>query len=290
MRFSFIAAEKAKDDNTCIAHLCNALGVSRQGFYAWQARRDTPPTKRARETAELRTIVRDLHRKSRGTYGRPRIQLALRASGRHVGANRIRRIMCQEGLCGRPRRRWRGSAEKEELPALDNLLERNFTASAPNRVWCGDVTEFRVGRHRLFVATVIDIFSRRVVGLSFGPNANTPLVVRALVDALRHRNPTTNVVFHTDRATIYRSLLFRAVTRANGVVQSMSRAYNCLDNAVAESFFATLEHELVSRRDWASLAEAERDIRDFVLNFYNPIRIHSTNNNLSPAAFEALAA
>jgi transposase InsO family protein len=290
VRFSFIAAEKAKDKATCIAHLCSALGVSRQGFYAWQARKDAPPTKRARETAELRSLVRDIHKQSWGTYGRPRIQLALRAIGRPVGANRIRRIMCQEGLCGRPRRRWRGSGEREKLPALDNLLARNFTASGPNRVWCGDVTEFRIGRRRLFLATVIDIFSRRVIGISFGPNANTPLVVRALVDAVCRRKPERDVVFHTDRASIYRSLLFRAVAQANGVIQSMSRAYNCLDNAVAESFFATLEHELASRRDWASVAQAERDIRDFVLNFYNPIRIHSTNNNLSPADFEALAA
>lgn len=288
MRFSFIAAEKAKDETTSISHLCKALGVSRQGFYAWRARKSARASKRVRQTAELRQRVRDIHKKSDGVYGRPRIQLALRAEGRNVGANRIRRLMCQEGLFGRPRPRWRSPGEKEKLPASTNLLERDFTATAVNRVWCGDVTEFRIGRQRLFLAVVIDLFSRRVVGLSFGVSPNTALVVRALVDAVEHRRPSTDVVFHSDRAAVYRSLLFRAVARRNGIVQSMSRAYNCLDNAVAESFFATLEHELASRRDWTSLADAERDLRNFILNFYNPIRMHSTNNYLSPADFEAL--
>ncbi len=290
MRYRFIESEKAKGLNISVAVLCEALEVSRSGFYAWQTRQTAPPSKRAHKTEQLRKTIRSLQlEEGRGTYGRPRILTRLRELGHAIGANRVRRIMLQEGLYGRPRRRWKARADKG-LPPAENLLERNFTATAANQVWCGDITEFKIGNRKLFVAVVIDLFSRRVVGLAFSTNANTALVVRTLLDALARRQPQQPVIFHTDRGVQYRSALFRAIAAANNVVQSMSRAYNCLDNAVAESFFATLEHELASRRNWTSIEQAEHDLRDFILGFYNPTRIHTTNGNMSPEAFEALAA
>lgn len=287
MRYRFIDAEKA--GTLTVESLANALEVSRSGYYAWKARQERAPTERERQTETLRELVREIHATSRGTYGRPRIQAVLRSRGYRVGANRLRRVMCQEAICGRKQRRWRHHSETTTPPST-NLVERNFKTERPNQVWCGDITEYSVGGIKIFLAVVIDLYARRVVGLAFGRRATSALAVKALIDALDRRTQTRGVIFHTDRGIQYRAKLFRLLASANGVVQSMSRAYNCLDNAVAESFFATLEHELASRTKWTSPEEAEADIREFILDFYNPIRLHSSNDNLSPEAFETQAA
>ena len=196
--------------------------------------------------------------------------------------------MVENGIWGRlRRRRWRPADVGDVVdPPAPNLLERNFHASEKNRVWCGDITQFRAGSVWLYLAIVIDLYSRRVVGLAFGTNATTSLVVRAMLDALNCRRPPQGVVFHTDRGSQYASRRFRRFTASRGIVQSMSRRGNCLDNAVAESFFATLEAELECHSDWASTQEAARDIRDFVLTFYNQERMHSRVGYLPPAEFE----
>jgi putative transposase len=236
-------------------------------------------------------LIKKIHEEGRETYGWPRIRKALAERGHRVGGNRIRRIMRQEGIYGRRLKRWNGRrSDRDVTPPAANLLERDFQTSRPNLVWCGDITEFQIDGVKLYVAVVIDLFARRVVGLRFGPRQTSALVIGALFDALNRRRPDHGVIFHTDRGVQYRSKLFRATAFANGVVQSMSRAYTSVDNAVAESFFATLEHELASRKTWNSVAQAEHDIRDFVFNFYNPIRMHSHNGYMSPEGLEAKAA
>jgi len=197
--------------------------------------------------------------------------------------------MVENGIWGRlRRRRWRPSDAGDVVdPPAPNLLQRNFHADQQDRVWCGDITQLRAGSQWLYVATVIDLYSRRVVGLAFGTDATTSLTVRAMLDALHRRHPPQGLIFHTDRGCQYASRRFRRFTRSRGIAQSMSRRGNCLDNAVAESFFATLEAELERHANWTSPQEAERDIRDFVLTFYNHERMHSRVGYLPPAEFEA---
>jgi putative transposase len=214
----------------------------------------------------------------------------LRREGVKVGANRVRRLMVQNGLYGRRRHRRRTYDDATGDAASPNLLRRNFEAKRPDLIWCGDITQFRVRLRWLYVATVIDLYSRRVVGLAFGIDATSDLTVRAMLDACKRRKPAEGLVFHTDRGVQYRSLRFRRVMNSRAIVQSMSRPGNCLDNAVAESFFATLEHELASRRVWSSLEEAELEIRNFTMTFYNQERLHSSANFLPPAEFEELNA
>lgn len=269
-----------------IGRLCEALQVSRSSYYEWRSNRDRPRTARTRSNAELTKRVIGIHEKSRGCYGRPRILRVLRSQGVRVGANRLRRIMVQNGLYGRRRRRYRRLGSDSTHPPAPNLLQRNFRASAPNLIWCGDITQFRIGLEWLYVATVIDLFSRRVVGIAFGMDATTDLVVRAMLDACKRRRPPPGLVFHSDQGSQYGSERFRRLLERRGIVQSMSRSGNCLDNAVAESFFATLEHELASRRVWASPTHAEKEIRNFTMSFYNHERLHSTLDYTPPAVFE----
>ena len=284
MKFEFIEAEKAGPIS--VLSLCKALRVSKSSYYDWRKRDRRTPTPRQLETKELTDRVAELHRRSRGTYGRPRLMHALKEEGWRIGPNRLRRIMLQTGIYGRKRRRGRKHGPADADAPAANLLERNFEASRRDQVWCGDITEYRVRGRRLFLAVVIDLFSRRVVGLAFGTDATTDLVVRAMLDALRRRGPSDGVIFHSDQGVQYRSVRFRRLASVHGITQSMSRAGNCLDNAVAESFFATLEHELASRRDWNSIAQAKRALREFTLDFYNSVRMHSTLNYLSPNDFE----
>jgi len=288
MKYAFIEAEKAGPIS--VERLCEALEVGSSSFYAWRGNKAKPPTKREQENRRLTELITAIHVRSRGTYGCPRILAALRREGVRVGVNRIRRIMAQNGIYGRrpPRR---GQPHKVQAGAASpNLLERNFVTPKPNQVWCGDITEFRIAQRRFYVATVIDVFARRVVGLAFGLDATSELTVRAMVDAIRRRKPPPGLLFHSDRGSQYRAASFRRVLRRWRIVQSMSRSGNCLDNAVAESFFATLEHELASRSTWVSVDQAEEDIRDFVLGFYNQHRLHSSLGYMSPNDYEAASA
>jgi len=283
MKYAFIDAQKAK---MSVGRLCEALRVSRSGYYEWRSGKEKPPSLRAQRNEELAQRIIAIHKESRGCYGRPRIQRALLREGIRVGANRLGRIMVQHGIWGRKRRPRRRYGVDAAEPPAPNLLDRNFDAERKDQVWCGDITQFRVGLQWLYVAIVIDVFARRVVGLAFGPDATTDLTVRAMLDALRRRNPPHGLVFHSDRGVQYRAARFRRLTDRRGIVQSMSRKGNCLDNAVAESFFATLEAELASRTLWLSTQQAEQEIRNFVFTFYNHERMHSTLGYLPPAEFE----
>lgn len=286
MKFAFIAAEKARQSPISVETLCASLRVKRSTYYDWLQRRQRPPSVRERSNEALAEKVADIHRASRNCYGRPRIERVLRREGVRVGANRLRRIMVQNGIYGRKRRRVRKYGVEATEPACADLVQRDFAPKGRDQAWCGDITQIRVDNRWLYIATVIDMFSRRVVGLALGHDATTDLTVRAMLDALKRRRPRDGLVFHTDRGVQYRARRFRRLTTRRGVIQSMSRSGNCLDNAVAESFFATLEAELFSRRTWDSVAQAEREIRNYIFTFYNRQRIHSWTDYLSPEDFE----
>ena len=282
MRFAFIRAEKALLPT---AKLCRALGVSRSGYYAWTHR---PPSARALVDAKLVPVIRACHARSRATYGSPRIHQDLRALEHRVSRKRVARLMRREGLCARPPRRYRVTTESgHKLPVAPNVVARNFNATGPNRVWVTDMTYVWTWEGWLFLAVIVDVFSRRVVGWSAADHLRTELPLEALGMALGLRRPEHGLVHHSDRGCQYASELYRAELAARGIVCSMSRVGDCWDNAVAESFFATLKAELIHRRPWPTKHEARLAIHDYIGAFYNPHRRHSSLGYLSPMDYEA---
>jgi putative transposase len=284
--FRFIAAVAADHP---VALSCRVLGVSRAGYYAWQGR---PPAPRARADADLTAVIHRLHAQSRGTYGAPRIHADLQAEGRRHGRKRVARLMRQAGLagCPRPRRRPRTTVADPAATAAPNLVQRDFNPLAPDRLWLADITYVPTQEGWLYLAAVLDAFSRRVVGWAMADHLRTDLVLDALTMALATRRPAAGLVHHSDRGCQYTSLAFGRRLAESGLVPSMSRVANCWDNAVAESFFATLKRELVDRPDreaWPTRAAARRAIFDYVEAFYNRQRRHSTLRYLSPAGYEA---
>jgi putative transposase len=284
--YQLIAEEEAHHP---VALSCRVLGVSRAGYYAWRGR---PPAARARADADLTAAIHRLHAASRGVYGSPRIHADLRAEGRRHGRKRVARLMRQAGLsgCPRPRRRPRTTvADPAAAPAPD-LVQRAFDPLAPNRLWLADITYVPTEEGWLYLAAVLDAFSRRVVGWAMADHLRTELVLAALDLALRRRRPAAGLVHHSDRGCQYTSLAFGRRLAESGLLPSMSRAGNCFDNAVAESFFATLKRELVERPDrapWPTRAAARVALFDYIEAFYNRRRRHSTLRYLSPAAYES---
>jgi len=281
--FRFIAREEAHHP---VALSCRVLGVSRAGYYAW---RDRPPSARARADAELAEVIRGLHTQTRGVYGSPRIHAELQAAGRRCGRKRVARLMRQAGLagCRRRRRQPRTTVSDPAATAAPDLVQRDFTPLAPDRVWVADITYVPTEEGWLYLATVLDAFSRRVVGWAMADHLRTELVLDAVELALRQRRPAPGLIHHSDRGCQYTSLAFGRHLRAAGLVSSMSRVGNCWDNAVAESFFATLKGELVDRQPWPSRAAARLAIFEYIEAFYNRQRRHSTLGYRSPAAYEA---
>lgn len=281
MRFTFIEAEKA---NYKVAMLCRVLEVSRSGFYAWRKR---PPSEHDRRDAQLGVEVAAIFEESRGTYGSPRVHAELQRRDVLVGRGRIARIMQEKGLLARPPKRTRKTTESDDrLPVANNVLERRFTVSEPNRVWVTDITYVRTREGWLYLAVIIDLFSRRVIGWAAADHLRTDLVIEALANALGLRVPEAGLVHHSDRGCQYASDVYRVTLERHGIVCSMSRKGNCWDNAVVESFFSTLKTELIHRRGWATHREARSAIAEWIEVFYNRHRIHSTLGYLSPADFE----
>jgi putative transposase len=285
-RFRFIAAAAGRRP---VALSCRALGVSRAGYYAW---RERPSSARARADAELTAVIHRLHGESRGVYGSPRIHAELRAAGRRHARKRVARLMRTAGLrgCPRPRRRPRTTVADPAAAAAPNLVKRRFDPSAPDRLWVADVTYIPTEEGWLYLAAVLDAFSRRVVGWAMADHLRTELVLDALDLALATRRPAAGLVHHSDRGCQYTSLAFGRRLAESGLVPSMSRTGDCWDNAVAESFFATLKRELVDRPDrapWPDRAAARRALFEYIEVFYNRRRRHSTLRYLSPAAYEA---
>ena len=279
MRYAFILSEKAVFK---ASRLCRVLGVSRSGFYAWCSR---PESQREREDRKLRVLVREVHERSRRAYGSPRVHKALLTQGLFVGRNRVMRLMRQEGLRGRPKKRYRRMVESEgEQIVAPNLLAQRFEATRPNERWVSDTTELLVPSGRLFLAAVMDLYSRFVVGWSVSAVNDRHLVLRALDMALRRRCPGAGLLHHSDQGSPYTSEDYQGVLSARGITCSMSRRGNCYDNAVIESWFSTLKFEQGER--FESMSVAKTELFDYIEVFYNQERMHSSIGDLSPAEFE----
>ena len=279
--FSFIKVEKATFP---IAFMCRHLGVSTSGYYAWSRR---PVSARATADAALTETIRTIHATSRQTYGAPRVhaELAL-AHALPCGRKRVARLMRVAGLVGVCRRAARTTVRAAADEPATDLVHRTFTAAAPDRLWVADITYLPTAAGFLYLATVIDAFSRRVVGWSMAPHRRTELVLNALEMARRARCPTTGLIHHSDHGCQYTSVAFGAHCRDAGITRSMGSIGDCYDNALAESFFATLECELIDRCRWHTHSEAQMAVFDYIEGFYNPRRRHSALAYLSPADFE----
>lgn len=286
MRFVFIDAEKTSYP---IRLLCRVLQVSRSGFYAWRNRK---PSERAQEDARLRPKVRAIFEESRRTYGSPRIQaeLAEWEGSAAVSKKRVARLMVEEGLQAVTPRRFRLTTDSDHNdPVAKNLLDRQFAPEAPNRAWVGDITAIWTGEGWLYLATMLDLFSRRIVGWCADDNMETPLVTRALEMAIGRRLPGVDLLCHSDQGSQYTSVDYQDLLELHGIECSMSRRGNCWDNAVAESFFGTLKTELLYRRPWPTLESARQAIAEYIELFYNTWRRHSYLGYVSPAAYERQA-
>lgn len=267
--------------------LCEALEVSPSGYYDWQERR-LCPSPRALENQALVKTIKELHQESRETYGSPRIQMELRKQGRHHGRARIGRIMQQESLCGRQKGRYRVQTtdSNHDQPIAPNLLAQAPKATAPNQIWVADITYIQTQEGWLYLAAVLDLYSRRIVGWAMSQRMDTALVLNALAMALLHRDPPANLLFHSDRGVQYASGDYRRALAQGRLVPSMSRKGNCYDNATMESFWSTLKFELVYRRDFSNHSQARSEIFNYIEAFYNRQRSHSSLGFLSPVDFE----
>jgi putative transposase len=283
MTFRLIEAERAQHP---VSRLCNALGVTRAGFYSWRRR---GPSARELRDRELCDLIRRIHEGSRGTYGVPRIHAELEDDhGVRIARKRVARLMRRLGIEGVSRRGKRPvtTTRAAQAPAADDLVRRQFRAGEPNRLWVADITYVPTREGFLFLAAVIDAFSRRCVGWSMRADLRSELVLDALGMALTHRRPGPGLVHHSDRGSQYTSLAFGKTLADAGVMQSIGRRGDAFDNAVAESFFATLETELFDRIVFETRDHARLQVFDFIEGFYNPKRRHSALGFLSPLRFE----
>ncbi len=280
-RFRFVEQEKARYP---VRVLCTALGVSPSGYYAWRSR---GPSARARSDAELSEAIRQFHRRSRGTYGVPRIWADLGEAGHHVSRKRVARLMQHDHLAGVHRRRFvRTTIRDEHAEPFPDLVNRDFSTTGPDRLWVADITQLPTRSGPCYLASIVDAFSRRVVGWSMATHMRAELVTAAFDAAIVRRRPGTDLIHHSDHGTQYTSLAFGRRLRESGIAASMGSIGDCYDNAMAESFFATLETELIDRSDWANPTEARAAVFEYIEVFYNRIRRHSSLGNLSPEHFE----
>jgi len=281
MRFQFIAAEKAAYP---VRLMCRVLKVSRAGFYAWRQR---PPAAHRLKDERLALEIAAIYQEHRGRYGSPRVQVVLRDRGYRSGRKRVARLMREQSLRARPRRRYRTTTDsRHRLPVSANLLARRFTANAPNLAWVTDITYLWTLEGWLYLAVMLDLFSRRVVGFALSERIDVKLALDALVMAIKQRQPAPGLLHHSDRGSQYASHQYRQMLDQHAMVGSMSRRADCWDNAVAESFFASLKLELVYPSQWRTRAEARSAIFEYIELFYNHRRKHSTLGYRSPVEFE----
>ena len=285
MKFALIDAEKA---NFPVGFMCSQLVRKRSGYYAWRTR---PQSRRANEDIELGARVLQLHLESRRRYGSPRVQRALAAEGNHVSRKRVVRLMQQRGLVARPLKRFVATTNSEhELPPARNVLARRFDADKINTTWASDITYLATAEGWLYLAVIIDLCSRRVVGWATSDSLERSVCTDALRTALDDRRPAPGLIHHSDRGVQYASGDYRDLLHSNGIVCSMSRRANCWDNAVAESFFSTLKTELVGGRVYLTRKEAKLAVFEYIECFYNRKRLHSSIGYRSPADYEATMA
>jgi putative transposase len=267
--------------------MCRVLGVNRTSFHDWERR---PPSDRALTDAWLTEKVKLIHRDSRGVYGSPRIQAELRLEhGIRIGRKRVARLMKAAAISGiRPRKRWQTTIRVPGVEPATDLVDRQFRPAAPNVLWVADITYLRTGEGWLYLAAVQDAYSRQIVGWSMATHMRSTLVVDALQMALARRRPGPGLIHHSDQGSQYVSLAFGRAARQAGIAISMGSRGNAYDNAVAETFFATLKKELVNRRTWPSRLELQSAVFEYIEAFYNRQRRHSTLNMLAPADYERL--
>jgi len=265
--------------------MCRLLDVSTSGYYAWRGR---GPSKRAQRDAALKQQIKRLHDRSDGTYGAPRIHEDLKELGEQLGRKRVARLLRELGLQGVTRRKgtWTTVRDPEAHPAPDRV-DRDFTATGPNQLWVADITYVPTWEGFLYLAVILDVWSRRVVGWAMAPHLRTDLVLDALDMAVEQRRPTS-VIHHSDRGCQYTSIAFGERCRQVGVDLSMGSSGDCYDNALCESFFATLECELLARRRLRTHDYARREIFRYIEGWYNPHRRHSSIGRMSPMNFERL--
>ena len=284
MIFALVDAEKAHYPTNV---LCRTLGVSPAGFYAWRKR---PPSEHARADQRLRVQIREAHERSRRTYGSPRVHAELADRDVHVSRKRIARLMREEQLVARRRKRFKCTTMSDhDQPVAANLLGREFHAAAPNQRWVGDTTELLIGWSgaKLYLAVILDLFSRFVVGWSVSAVNDRHLTIKALEMAMRRRCPDAGLLHHSDQGAPYASEDYQRLLEGAGIVCSMSRRGNCLDNAAMESWNSTLKSELGER--FETYAAAKAQLFDYIEAFYNPRRRHSALGYQSPAAYERSA-
>ena len=268
-----------------VSRMCGVLHVSRSGFYAWLAR---PVSARAETNRALTDQIVRWHHQTRRVYGAVKLWRTLNAAGIVCGKHRVARLRRVQGLEATRRRRFRVMTEHHQMPPpAPNRLQQHFAVARPNRVWVGDITAIPTRAGWLYLAAVLDLYSRRVVGWAMSPRADRALATDALTMALRHRQPQPGLIHHTDQGCQYVATAYRQVLALHGLVASMSRRGNCYDNAVAESFFSTLKNELVHDRTFLTHDEARSQVFEFIEVFYNRQRVHQTLGYVSPVAFEA---
>ena len=279
MKYSFITQHK----NTFpIRLMCRLLRVSASGYYAWRTRAES---RRTGYDRELTRAIRQLHAESDGTYGSPRIHAELQAEGFTCGRAKVARLMHNAGLKGCPKRRFRVTTKSGMTRAL-NLLDQNFSADTANQRWASDITFIWTDQGWLYLAVVMDLYSRRIIGWSMSRRINRHLVTNALTMALGQRQPEGELIHHSDRGVQYLSDDFQDLLKVNNIICSMSDRGSCYDNAVVESFFASLKRERVQRKKYRTRDEARADVFDYIERFYNRQRRHGYVGNISPAEFE----
>ena len=282
MKYQFIRDHAERHH---VSTMCRALKVSTSGFYDWCSR---TPSLRERADAALLEQIREVHRSSRENYGYVKTWRALRTAGVSCGRHRVARLRRAHAIEAKRMRPFRsGYAQRNSQGLAPNLLQRNFQVEAPDRAWVGDGTFISTREGWLYLAVLVDLFSRKVVGWSMGRQMNRQLVIDALMMAIEQRRPQPGLIHHTDQGVVYGTSAYRAVLEAHQMVPSMSRKANCYDNAVAESFFSNLKNELVWHQTFDTRADARTAVFDYIELFYNRQRLHQTLDYVSPAQYEA---
>jgi putative transposase len=282
MSFELIAAEEVYYPK---ALMCRALGLSRSGHHSFCTR---GPSRRAIGQQRLDLLVSSIFTELKGRYGSPRVEQELRRRGHCTSRKRVAASMVRQGLFARPKRRWRTTTDsRHNEPIAPNRLERDFSAPAPDRVWVADTTYLPVLGGFLFLVVIIDLYSRKVVGWSLADRLDAALSGEALRRALAQRRPRRGLIFHSDRGSEFAAATFRKLLDVAGAVRSMSRKGDCWDNAVAESFFSTLEFEGPATNSWRYVTDAENELFIFIERYYNQIRLHSYNGNRPPNEAES---
>ena len=283
MRFRFIEEHR---DEFPVKLMCTVLGVSTSGYYAW---RDRPPSKREMANRELTARIKEEFEKSRETYGSPRIYQVMRKLGLMCSQNRVARLMRAAGLKAKQTRRYRSTTKRNKADrAAPNILKRDFSAEAPNKKWVADITYIATQEGWLYLATIMDLFSRRVVGWAMSPRMTSDLTLSALEMATRRCRPERGLIHHSDQGSQYTDSTYQAVLAAHGIVATMNGVGSWWDNAPMESFFGTLKSELVYDRAYRTRAEASPDLFYYIEAWYNRRRIHSALGYESPEAYEQL--